>query len=157
MKEMSISPRPEIPFTVQEELALPSMGASVVSFAVQPDIGVAVDVCGTGDVPGAAPMAVKLGGGPAILVRDTTLVADKGLVDTLTKLAKDAGLSYQYEVSTAGGQDAVPMQKVGLGCKAGVISIPMRYLHTSAETADLSDASGCVTLSAALCDCEEIL
>ena len=143
-------------FTVQEELALPAMGAGVVAYAVQPDVGIAIDVCGTGDTIGAVPMAMKVGGGLSILVRDTTIIADKGLVDTLTQLAKDNNLPYQYEVSTTGGVDAVPMQKTGLGCKAGVISVPMRYLHTSAETMDLTDAEGCVTLTAALCDCPVI-
>ena len=143
-------------YTVQEELSVPGVGASVACNEILPDIGLAVDVCDTGDVPGAYPMDVKLGGGAAILVRDTSMVADRGLVETLMELAKEKGIPYQLEVSSEGGVDAVPMQKAGLGAKASVLSIPMRYLHTSAETADLRDALGCVTLAVGLADKKDI-
>ena len=138
-------------FTVQEEIQLPSMGGSVLTYEVEPDVGLAVDVCQTGDTVGGPFMAVTLGGGASILVRDTTLLAHKDVVDLLTETAKENGIRYQKQVALNGGTDAVPMQKTGRGCRAGVISIPMRYLHTSAEVADLDDADACAELIYALC------
>lgn len=128
-------------FTVQEEST--ANGSTVTAYDVRPDIGIALDVCGTGDTIGATPMETKCGDGAAILIRDSTLVADRELVRDLFTVAEEKGIKHQTEVFTMGGTDAVPMQKVALGAKAGVISIPMRYLHTSAEALDLADAEAC--------------
>lgn len=135
-------------FTVQEETT--ANGATVSAFDIRPDIGIALDVCGTGDTIGAVPMETRCGDGAAILIRDSTLVADRELVNTMFAVAEEKGIRHQTEVYTHGGTDAVPMQKVALGAKAGVISIPMRYLHTSAEVLDLADAEACCELVAAL-------
>ena len=53
-------------FTVQEELGV--RGAKTSAYALNPDIGIAVDVTRTGDTPKARPMEVKLGG-PASKLR----------------------------------------------------------------------------------------
>ena len=135
-------------FTVQEETT--ANGATVSAYDVRPDIGIALDVCGTGDTIGAVPMETRCGDGAAILIRDSTLVADRELVNTMFAVAEEKGIKHQTEVYTHGGTDAVPMQKVALGAKAGVISIPMRYLHTSAEALDLADAEACKDLVVAL-------
>jgi len=135
-------------FTVQEETT--ANGATVSAFDIRPDIGIALDVCGTGDTIGAVPMETRCGDGAAILIRDSTLVADRDLVNTMFAVAEEKGIKHQTEVYTHGGTDAVPMQKVALGAKAGVISIPMRYLHTSAEVLDLADAEACKELVVAL-------
>ena len=135
-------------FTVQEETT--ANGATVSAFDIRPDIGIALDVCGTGDTIGAVPMETRCGDGAAILIRDSTLVADRDLVNTMFAVAEEKGIKHQTEVYTHGGTDAVPMQKVALGAKAGVISIPMRYLHTSAEVLDLADTEACRDLVLAL-------
>ena len=135
-------------FTVQEETT--ANGATVSAYDVRPDIGIALDVCGTGDTIGAVPMETRCGDGAAILIRDSTLVADRDLVNTMFAVAEEKGIKHQTEVYTHGGTDAVPMQKVALGAKASVISIPMRYLHTSAEVLDLADAEACRDLVLAL-------
>ncbi len=128
-------------FTVQEEST--ANGSTVTAFDIRPDVGIALDVCGTGDTIGVPPMATKCGDGAAILIRDSTLVANRELVKMLFDVAAEKGIKHQTEIYTHGGTDAVPMQKVALGAKAGVISIPMRYLHTAAETLDLADAEAC--------------
>ena len=141
-------------FTVQEEIALPDVGASVASYGIMPDIGIAVDVCATGDAIGAMPMDSRVGGGAVVQIRDSTAIFDRALVSHMISACEDKGIPYQRLVAYNGGTDAVPMQKIGLGCKTGAIGIPMRYLHTSAEISDISDAEACVDLCAALCDRE---
>ncbi|MEO1290567.1 MAG: M28 family peptidase, partial [Chloroflexota bacterium] len=59
-------------FTTQEEVGL--RGAKAAAFGVDPDIGIALDVTGTGDEIHGRKMAVKLGGGAAIKVIDTSLI-----------------------------------------------------------------------------------
>ena len=97
-------------------------------------------------------MECRVGAGAAICIRDCTIVCDRDVVDAMTKVAEEKKIPYQYEVYVNGGTDAVPMQKVGLGAKAGVLSIPMRNLHTSAELLDLKDAEACREIALALCD-----
>lgn len=141
-------------FSVQEEIALPSLGGSVISDDVKPDIAIAVDVCAAGDAVGGQPIPSKLGGGAALIVRDSTIITDGPLLDEMTAAAKENDIPCQKVVPLNGGTDGVPMQKVGHGSRTGVLSIPMRYLHTAAETADLADVEACVALSVALCSRE---
>jgi len=55
-------------FSVQEEVGL--RGATTAAFSLEPEVGIAVDVTDTGDTPKSYPMAVSLGDGPAIKVKD---------------------------------------------------------------------------------------
>ena len=61
-------------FSVQEETT--SVGARTAAYSIDPDLAIAVDVTGTGDTPKAQPMAVEMGKGPAIKVRDAGMIAD---------------------------------------------------------------------------------
>ena len=153
----TLSERAEMPyndvyfaFTVQEECT--ANGGSTAAASVQPDIGIAIDVCSTGDAIGVTPMECRVGSGAAICIRDCTIICDQDVIDAMTKVAEEKKIPYQYEIAANGGTDAVPMQKVGLGAKAGVLSIPMRNLHTSAELLDLKDAEACREIALALCD-----
>ena len=55
-------------FTTQEEVG--TRGATTSAFGIDPDIGLSVDVTLTGDTPKDTPMAVSLGKGPAVKVKD---------------------------------------------------------------------------------------
>lgn len=137
-------------FTVQEETALPAIGALVLANSIQPDAAIAIDVCQTADTPDAPKMSTWLGKGASILVRDTTLLADKELTDDMIAAARENNIPYQLLVALEGGTDAVSMQQAGAGCRVNVLSVPMKYLHTSAEMADLEDAESCLNLAEVL-------
>jgi len=132
-------------FTVQEEVGL--RGSKTASYSVMPDIGIALDVTGTGDSQGAKPMAIKLGGGAAIKIKDASVVCDRALVEKMKSLASDNKVKYQLEVLTAGGTDTASMQQIAGGAIAGCISIPTRYIHSSVETIDTNDVKECVKLT----------
>jgi endoglucanase len=110
------------------------------------DVGIALDVTGTGDTPEGSKMAVKLGDGPAIKVKDAGMISHAGLVKLMRRRAEEAGLPYQLEVLDGGSTDARSMQIAGPGCAAGCISIPTRYIHSQSETLDIGDVEGCVKL-----------
>lgn len=135
-------------FTVQEEVG--SRGAKTAAYAIEPDFGVALDVTMTGDVPEARPrMTVKLGGGAAIKVIDTSIICSPVVRDKLVELAEEKGIAYQMEVLPAGGNDASVMLVSRGGVPSGVISIPCRYIHSNAETVDLRDMEAGAKLLAA--------
>ena len=131
-------------FTVQEEVGC--RGSKPAAYAIAPDYAIAVDVTNTGDMIGAPPMTVKLGGGAAIKIKDASVLCSKVIVDGLTALAEANKIPYQYEILVAGGTDTSSMQTAGAGAHAGAVSIPTRYVHSPVEVVDAKDLDACVKL-----------
>lgn len=136
-------------FTVQEEVGI--RGARCAAFSIAPDYGIAIDVTATGDAKGAKPMAVKLGDGAAIKIKDQSAICDVTLVEKMKTTAKENNIPYQLEILPYGGTDAASMQLAGEGCRAGCISIPTRYIHTAVETVSEKDVKAAIDLTVALC------
>ena len=135
-------------FSVQEEVGI--RGARTSAYAINPDIGIALDVTGTGDFPEASPMSVALGKGAAIKVQDSSVIADPRLRALMVQRAKEGRIPYQLEVLVAGGTDTAAIQMAREGVPAGCISIPTRYIHSISEMADAGDVQACVDLLAAI-------
>lgn len=131
-------------FTVQEEVGL--RGAVTSAYGIDPALGVAIDVTTTGDTPEAAKMAVGLGKGTAIKVKDSSVIAHPKVKQLLVDLAEKNGIQYQLEVLTAGGTDAGAIHKTRAGVPSGVISIPCRYVHCPSEMVDMDDVQASVRL-----------
>lgn len=131
-------------FTVQEEVGL--RGAAVSGFGVEPEIALAVDVTLTGDTPECPPMAVSLGAGPAVKIKDGGMLAHPGVKDWLLRTAEAGSLPVQREVLIAGTTDAAAIQVSRAGVPSGCVSIPTRYVHMPSEVVDLRDVEGAVSL-----------
>jgi putative aminopeptidase FrvX len=131
-------------FTVQEEVGL--RGASTSAYGIDPDLAIAVDITLTGDTPECHPMAVELGQGPAIKVRDRRMITSQAVRELLVQRAQAAEIPYQLEILEFGSTDAAAMQIVRAGVPAGCISIPCRYAHTPSETVDEADVENGVLL-----------
>lgn len=131
-------------FTVQEEVGV--RGARVAAHGIDPEVGIALDVTATGDEIRNRRMAVKLGGGAAIKVQDTTLTVPPAVRDWMVDRAEAAGIPHQLELLVGGGTDAGAIQTARSGVPSGCISIPTRFLHTTSETVDLHDVQACIDL-----------
>jgi putative aminopeptidase FrvX len=131
-------------FSTQEETTL--SGARTSTYAIDPDLAMAVDVTKTGDTPESLPMAVTLGKGPAVKVKDGKMIAHPMVKDLLVQRAKAANIPYQMEVLAKGTTDAAAMQLVRAGVPAGCLSIPCRYVHTPSEMVDEADVENAVLL-----------
>jgi putative aminopeptidase FrvX len=131
-------------FSAQEEVG--TRGATTAAYHLEPEIGIAIDVTGTGDTPKGYPMAVSLGAGPAIKVKDSGMISHPGLVALMVQRAEEAGIPYQLEVLTRGSTDARAMQLVHGGVISGCVSIPCRYVHSVSETVDANDVRQSVQL-----------
>lgn len=135
-------------FSTQEEVGC--RGAKTAAWAIDPDYGVAVDVCGTDDVPGAKHDVTALcGKGAAVNVMDHSVICHPDMVKRLLSLAEEQGLPAQRGVSRRGGTDAGPIHQTRAGVYTGGISIPCRYIHTPTELVDLGDVEVCARLTAA--------
>ena len=131
-------------FTVQEEVGL--RGAKTAAQGVRPDIGIALDVTGTGDQIRGRKMMVKLGGGAAIKVHDPGLIVPPAIKNWMINRCEADNIPYQLELLSGGTTDASAIQMADAGVPSGCISIPTRFIHTTSETADLDDVQACIDL-----------
>ncbi len=131
-------------FSVQEETT--SVGARTAAFSIDPDVAIVVDVTSTGDTPKALPMAVELGKGPAIKVRDVGSIADPRVRRWMVQRAKEAKIPYQLEILREGSTDADVIQPSRDGVPSGGVLIPCRHVHSPSELVDLSDVANAVKL-----------
>ncbi len=131
-------------FSTQEEVGV--RGATTAAFGVDPEIGIAVDVTATGDTPKGLKMAVALGKGPAVKVKDSGMIADPRVVRWMADTAEKAGIPYQLEILEGGSTDARAMQLTRAGVPAGCLSIPCRYIHTPSEMVDYEDVLNAIRL-----------
>lgn len=111
-------------------------GAVTTTYSIKPDIAIAVDVT-FGKHPGSDEDSFALGEGPTIGVGPN---ASPKLVKLMRRAAKEIGVPYIPEVLPGhSGTDAHAMQVVRGGVATGILSIPIRYMHTPVETVDLGD------------------
>lgn len=140
-------------FSTQEEVGL--RGATTAAYSIDPYMGIAVDVCGTGDNPTTTvKMAVKLGEGPTIKIKDASLICNPQAVAHMRKAAEKAGIKYQDEILLQGGTDAGAMQKARGGVYSGCISIPTRHIHSPGEIINIEDVKQAARLLAACAESE---
>jgi len=130
--------------TAQEEVGL--RGAETATYTIKPDIGLAVDVTfakanGLGDHE-----AGELGKGPSLAVG---VNINRKLFENLKKTATKNGTKYQVEVDPyPTGTDGNAMQIAEGGVITGLVSIPLKYMHSTVETVAISDIEGCGKLLA---------
>ena len=132
-------------FTVQEEVG--SRGARPATYHIEPEIGIAIDVTRVGGKPGSPTMDVKLGGGAAIKIKDSSVICSYEIVNKMRELAKENKVKYQDEMLVSGGTDTSVMQISKGGCLVGAISIPSAYIHSVNEMIDMGDVKEIVKLA----------
>jgi endoglucanase len=133
---------------VQEEVGL--FGARTAAFEVRPDIAIAVDVTHATDAPGVDEKELgssPLGSGP-VIGRGSTL--SPKVFELLAETAEEEGIEYSIGASGRGtSTDADVLQISRSGIPTGLVSIPLRYMHSPVEMVDLRDVEATVELLAA--------
>jgi putative aminopeptidase FrvX len=133
---------------VQEEIGL--FGARTSAFAVRPDLALAVDVTHATDAPGVDEKELgshPLGSGPVIF-RGSTL--SPKVFELLLEAAEEAEVEHTIGATGRGtSTDADAIQISRTGIPTGLVSIPLRYMHSPVETVDLADLESTVELIAA--------
>lgn len=133
---------------VQEEIGL--YGARTSAFEVRPDLAVAIDVTHATDAPGVDEKEIgshPLGSGPAI-GRGSTL--SPKVFELLVEAAEAEGIEHTISASgrsTSTDADAIQISRSGI--PTGLVSVPLRYMHSPVELVDLGDLEATVELIAA--------
>ena len=122
-------------------------GASTAAYQFRPDYAVAVDVthAWTPDAPKErtfpAGCGACIGIGPHL---------NRKVSSTLVHLAEARGIPYQREILPGfTGTNASSMQTVRTGVATGLVSLPLRYMHTPVEVVDTEDMEHTARLLAA--------
>ncbi len=131
--------------SVQEEIS--HDGARTAAFAVEPDVALVLDVTWATDAPGESAKRagkVELGSGAAITRGP---VANRLVSDLLVKAAEEDAIPHTIEVQTgATHTDADDVHRSRGGVPTGIVSIPIRYMHSPCELAALDDLESVVAL-----------
>jgi len=132
--------------TVQEEVGL--RGARTSSWVVEPDIGLTMEVSVAGDVPDVKREDAqgKLGKGPAIVVRDGTMIPNLRLRDLFIDTAEEMKIPYQFALMEKGGTDSGAIHLHRQGVPNLVIGVPTRHIHSHAGIIHLDDFDNTVHL-----------
>lgn len=133
--------------SVQEEIGL--RGATTCTYAIAPDVGLAVDVAHATDLPGMNHKVmgeIRLGGGPVISLGANT---NPRVLTLLEQAAAKGKIPHQRLAAPYGtSTDANIIQISRQGVATGLVSIPLRYLHTPNEVVSLRDMERTVSLLA---------
>lgn len=131
--------------TTQEEIG--TRGAMTAAFSENPDFAIAVDVGHATDSPDCDPRKYGKfvqGGGP-IICRGPNI--NPVIFDKIVACAEKNKIPYQLEAdSRPTGTDARAIQVAQAGIATGLLSIPLRYMHTPSEMVDLEDIEHTVQL-----------
>ncbi len=130
---------------VQEEIGL--RGAEMISRRIKPDVAIVTDV--THDTQ--SPMYNKqlqgdiaCGKGPALTYGPAV---QNNLLDMIIKIAKKKKIPFQREAaSRSTGTDTDAFAYSGEGVASALISLPLKYMHTTVESAHKNDIENVIKL-----------
>ena len=132
--------------TAQEEVGL--RGARTSSWVVEPDVGLTMETAIAGDVPGIKKEQAhaKLGRGPAILIKDGSMIPNLKLRDLFIDTAEELNIPYQLDIMDKGGTDSGAIHLHRRGVPSLVIGVPARHIHSHAGVIHREDYAHAVKL-----------
>jgi len=133
---------------VQEETTF--AGSRTSAFALEPDLAIAVDVTFATDQPGIELGPITKHGlesGP-VIARGTLL--HPRIADLLYETAEQEKIPFTVEsMGRMTGTDADAIHSSRAGVPTGIVSVPIRYMHSPVELVSLADIQNAAKLIAA--------
>ncbi|HEX3801741.1 MAG TPA: M42 family metallopeptidase [Solirubrobacteraceae bacterium] len=134
---------------VQEEIGV--KGAQTAAFRHRPDVAIAIDVTHASDTPGVVlgqDTEHKLGSGPVI--QRASLLHPR-VAELLYEAAEAESIPYTLSSSSRfTGTDADAFTTSRAGIPTGLVSVPLRYMHSSVEMISIEDLENAAKLVAAV-------
>lgn len=122
--------------STQEEVGL--RGAVTGTYAIAPDYAIAVDVTHAHTPDAKREKTLDMGKGAAIAVGPNM---NRDITNAMLTLAQQQGIAHQIEVIAGqSGTNGWVIQTSRAGVSTGLVSLPIKYMHTPVETASLRDA-----------------
>jgi endoglucanase len=131
--------------SVQEEIG--GHGAKMITHRLEPDVAVAFDVTHSTDSPGISQTEhgkIEMGKGPTVTHGTSN---HPKVIERLVDVAEQNDIPLQHEPSSRRtGTDTDSIFKVRSGVPSGLVSVPLRYMHSTVEVVDLEDVEHCIQL-----------
>lgn len=124
-------------FTTQEFLG--QRGAKVITKHINYDMAINIDLTPAGDELKSKNLNLKCGNGPAIKIKDQSILCHTEVKKHLEDVAKKNNIPYQYEINETIKTDAGAYHLSFGGIKTGGISIPCRNLNSTNEMVNIND------------------
>ena len=122
-------------------------GAYYGGTKINASCAVVVDVTWATDCPGSDPVGsgfIELGKGPVLCKGE---MVNKPLNRLMEQIAAEKGIHLQYEVASGyTWTDGDTIAYTNEGCPLVLVSIPLRYMHSSVEIASWKDLDECAEL-----------
>lgn len=137
-------------FTVQEEIG--ARGAAVGAYTVNPDYAIVIESTTASDIPDTPDRkkVCKVGEGAVVTFMDRGTIYNKDLFKKAFEIAKQKNIPCQTKTVVAGGNDASSIHKAAGGIKTIAVSLPCRYIHSSASVCNSKDIESIEKLADAL-------
>ena len=131
--------------SVQEEIGL--RGAEMMAHRIQPDVAIVTDVCHDTTTP----MINKVEQGEVLGGKGPCLTIGPAVQNNLLKLIKDTAeknkIPFQrLAASRSTGTDTDAFAYSNKGVASALISLPLKYMHTTVETAHQDDVEHVIQL-----------
>lgn len=131
--------------SVQEEIG--GNGAQMITHRLRPDMAVAFDVTHSTDSPGIDSKkhgTIEMGKGPTVTHGTSN---HPKVVERLVEVAEANDIPLQHEPSSRRtGTDTDSIFSTRSGVPSALVSVPLRYMHSTVEVVDLRDVEQCVEL-----------
>lgn len=141
----------ELPFAlyivnaVQEEIGL--RGAEMISRRINPDVAIVTDVCHDTNTPMINKVVqgdFTAGDGPVLTYGPAV---QNNLLRKIIKVAEKEKIDFQRAAaSRSTGTDTDAFAYSGMGVASALISLPLRYMHTTVEMAHKDDVENVIRL-----------
>ena len=131
--------------SVQEEIGL--RGAEMMAHRIKPDLAIITDVCHDTTSPGYNKIKQgdqRAGKGPVLSFAPSV---HNNVLKMLFEVAKNKKIDYQRSaLSKFSGTDTDAFAYSNEGVASALISLPIKYMHTTVEMADLKDIDNVIKL-----------
>lgn len=131
--------------SVQEEIGL--RGAQMIAERIQPDVAIVTDVTHDTNTPMINQIEqgdTKIGDGPVLTYAPAV---QRKLRQLLIKTAEEKKIKFQRAASSrATGTDTDAFAYSNAGVPSALISLPLRYMHTTVEMVHQEDVEGVIQL-----------
>jgi len=130
---------------VQEEIGL--RGAEMIAHTIKPDVAIVTDVCHDTHTPLVKPQIqgdTISGEGPSLTFAPAV---QTNLLELIIDTAKKKKIPYQLSASSRStGTDTDAFAYSNGGVPSALISLPLRYMHTTVEMAHKDDVENVIKL-----------
>ena len=136
-------------FTVGEELGL--RGAKTATYTVSPAFGIVLECTTAADIhKNSGNKVAEVKKGVAVSFMDGSTLYDRALYDFTLDLAKSKDIKVQTKTAATGGNNSGAIHLTKSGVRTITLSLPSRYIHSSATLGSKTDVIAQYQLASAL-------